>query len=521
MPMLWPFWSTDNTVQAFSGKLCPDEEAYDEEACHSRGPLLFDQEYDTSNTRDDCSQSSIPVIEHKDNITYLQSPFAKRDVRQIKSDGNTFAKDSVVLDIDKICKEKYAKPENEIAKHDCAGSVNYHSDPQTLLTRKIDRGELQVVHSVIETNVIDKETFLDNVLTERKKLSGYVYITNKGYTTHDGYYIPVRDEILNDRYRDLHTSLGKGSFSIVIKAIDTVTSEYVAIKVGRCCSDPMFKKSIIEESIILKMLYKNNCYGILPVLDEFVFNGHYCLVMPYVPKTLKSIIINKTLDLSRSKLIAYQLIMIVNQLLKARLIHCDIKPDNILVDKDYKIYLIDFGLCRMLGRDLGYYTQTRWYRAPEIILNMNSELYNSKVDVWSCGCVIFELFTGEVLFKGRPSEKSLYSIEQLLCITDTLGDIRQDILEICAKISTSHLLHYYRYDICRQKYVYIYDSEHRKHTLEERIDITQYDTNTKTELKNLLRRLLDCNPISRIKPIDALDMPLFTGTVEKLIDALF
>jgi len=81
-------------------------------------------------------------------------------------------------------------------------------------------------------------------------------------------------------------------------------------------------------------------------------------------------------------------------------VHCDLKPENILLVDSWKsaIKIIDFGSGCFLGQQLYTYIQSRYYRAPEIILGVD---YDCAIDMWSMACILFELFQGIPLFTGE------------------------------------------------------------------------------------------------------------------------
>lgn len=74
------------------------------------------------------------------------------------------------------------------------------------------------------------------------------------------------------------------------------------------------------------------------------------------------------------------------------------KPSNIAVNEDCELRILDFGLARPTETEMTGYVATRWYRAPEIMLNWMH--YNQTVDIWSVGCIMAELLTGRTLFPG-------------------------------------------------------------------------------------------------------------------------
>ena len=99
----------------------------------------------------------------------------------------------------------------------------------------------------------------------------------------------------------------------------------------------------------------------------------------------------------------------------------DLKPSNIAVNEDCELKILDFGLARLTDDQMTGYVATRWYRAPEIMLNWMH--YNQTVDIWSVGCIMAELLTGQTLFPGTDH------IDQLKSIMNLCGTPRDDLLE--------------------------------------------------------------------------------------------
>ena len=119
----------------------------------------------------------------------------------------------------------------------------------------------------------------------------------------------------------------------------------------------------------------------------------------------------------------YQLVVGINYLHSANVIHRDLKPQNILVNKDCQIKIWDFGLGRGLPEEgeeggddpsnLTEYVTTRWYRAPEVILCPSK--YSKAMDIWSIGCIFAELMARCPLFRGENY------LDQIKKINDILG----------------------------------------------------------------------------------------------------
>ena len=105
----------------------------------------------------------------------------------------------------------------------------------------------------------------------------------------------------------------------------------------------------------------------------------------------------------------------INECHTHRIIHRDIKPQNMLLTKSLQLKIADFGLARKMSQLVKQYTDglvTLWYRPPEILLG--SSLYSTQVDMWSIGCVIYEIYHKEPLFVASSEINTIYRIFELL-----------------------------------------------------------------------------------------------------------
>ena len=168
-----------------------------------------------------------------------------------------------------------------------------------------------------------------------------------------------------------------------------------------------------------KLLLSAKDIFIEPTEDNFL---KVSIITKKFDSDLKNIIYsNQSLEISQIQYIAFQLALALENLHSKSLVHRDVKPGNVLISSDCLICLCDFGLCRyfdstlMIGNDKGVTSgvTTRWYRAPEILFG--SKTYNSKVDVWSYGCILAEMVLRRPFLKGSNDE------EQIELILETFG----------------------------------------------------------------------------------------------------
>jgi dual specificity protein kinase YAK1 len=237
--------------------------------------------------------------------------------------------------------------------------------------------------------------------------------------------------------------IGQGVYSKVYKCHLTkdITKSF-AIKIYR--NDEFYKKAGEKETQILLQLKNKKRFPQL--YDYFIHNNHVILVQDFLPKNLESLVLNKcTYGLHKIKFIAKELLHGINELqnLTYPIIHADLKLDNLIVTGN-NIKIIDFSnalyldnQCIKLFKNIYYtfftkepdYVQARPYRAPEVILEIN---YLDKIDIWSLGCILVELFIGKYLFDSKYDIGHLDIIVTLLGsdnVLDTIPYLGSDILQ--------------------------------------------------------------------------------------------
>ena len=235
------------------------------------------------------------------------------------------------------------------------------------------------------------------------------------------YYYDKYNTHLIYRFKILET-IGKGSFSNVVKVYDYKNKIYSAVKIINCNSTNYSNNTsnnssnnnidIYNEINILKNLKKKEDNHITKLFEYFIFRNELCIVFKLYSITLHSYIHDLNI-VNRKKNYIYlkQIVEGIKYLQLNNIIHCDIKPNNIVFqDATFnRIILIDFGIS-VYTKDIidlcNQKTQTIGYRSPEVILNCitnNKVQYNYKIDIWSIGCIAYELFYRKRLFNSSKS----------------------------------------------------------------------------------------------------------------------
>lgn len=213
-----------------------------------------------------------------------------------------------------------------------------------------------------------------------------------------------------ERYQKLE-KIGEGTYGVVYKAKDRASGEIIALKKIRLEEeDEGIPSTAIREIALLKELQHCN---IVRLYDVVHTSKKLTLVFEYLDQDLKKYLdsCEGGLDPPLMQSFMYQLIRGVGFCHARRVLHRDLKPQNLLINREGELKLADFGLARAFGIPVQKYTHevvTLWYRPPDVLLG--SRKYSTSVDIWSIGCIFAEMCTGRALFPGSSDKNQLEKI---------------------------------------------------------------------------------------------------------------
>ncbi|XP_037813037.1 homeodomain-interacting protein kinase 2 isoform X7 [Lucilia sericata] len=343
----------------------------------------------------------------------------------------------------------------------------------------------------------------------------------------DGDYQLVQHEVLyslSAEYEVLEF-LGRGTFGQVVKCWKRGTSEIVAIKILK--NHPSYaRQGQIEVSILSRLSQENaDEFNFVRAFECFQHKNHTCLVFEMLEQNLYDFLKQNKfspLPLKYIRPILEQVLTALLKLSQLGLIHADLKPENIMlvdpVRQPYRVKVIDFGSASHISKTVcNTYLQSRYYRAPEIILGLP---FCEAIDMWSLGCVVAELFLGWPLYPGSSE------FDQIRYISQTQGLPTQHMLSSASKTSKF----FYRdtdltYPFWRLKTIEEYEAETNTKSKEARKyifncldDIGQVNVPTdleggqllaektdRREFIDLLKRMLTIDQERRLTPAEALN----------------
>ncbi|XP_012215873.1 dual specificity protein kinase CLK1 isoform X2 [Linepithema humile] len=330
----------------------------------------------------------------------------------------------------------------------------------------------------------------------------------------DGHLVYQSGDILANRYKVLAT-LGEGTFGKVVKVKDLQMDHVMALKIIK--NVEKYREAAKLEINALEKIAAKDPEGqhlCVKMLDWFNYHGHMCIAFEMLGLSVFDFLRDNNYQpypLEHVRHMGYQLCYAVKFLHDNKLTHTDLKPENILfVDSDYDstynnkkrrdtrrvkrtdIRLIDFGSATFDHEHHSTIVSTRHYRAPEVILELG---WSQPCDVWSIGCILFELYLGITLFQTHDNREHLAMMERIL------GTIPH---RMARKTKTKYFYHgkldwddkssagRYVRDNCKplHRYMLSDDEEHR-------------------QLFDLVQRMLEYEPSQRVTLKDALTHPFF------------
>jgi len=285
--------------------------------------------------------------------------------------------------------------------------------------------------------------------------------------------------------------LGYGAYGVVCSALDTSNNKNVAIKkVPKMFQDLTDTKRILREIKRMQHFKHENVvelFDLMGPLESDTFDELY-IVMELVGTDLSKLIRSSSeITDQHIQFFIYQALNGLHYIHSAHVIHRDLKPSNLLINSNSELKICDFGLARGLHEDekqaieLTEYVVTRWYRAPELLCYCKN--YDYEIDVWALGCILAELHGRKPLFPGDDYK------QQMDLIFTKLGIPSDEDLKF---VTNAHALNYIK--------------TLPKH---ERIPFSQLYPNANPLALDLLEKMLQINPASRIRVDQALAHPYF------------
>ncbi|XVF89224.1 hypothetical protein PTKIN_Ptkin19aG0112800 [Pterospermum kingtungense] len=339
----------------------------------------------------------------------------------------------------------------------------------------------------------------------------------------DGHYVFNLGENLTPRSKIASVV---GTFGRVLECWDRQTREYVAIKVVR--SIRKYRDAAMIEVDILQHLAKNDkgTSRCVQIRNWFDYRNHICIVFEKLgPSLFDFLKRNKycpfPVDLVRE--FGRQLLESVAYMHDLRLIHTDLKPENILLasseyvklpsckrsssdemhfrclPKSSAIKLIDFGSTAFDNQNHSSIVSTRHYRAPEIILGLG---WSYPCDLWSVGCILIELCTGEALFQTHEN------LEHLAMMERVLGPIPEHMIRRANRGAEKYFrrgtrLNWPEGAVSRESIRAVKKLDRLKNMVSQHVESSRHS------LGDLLEGLLTYDPSQRLTAHQALNHPFF------------
>uniref|UniRef100_A0A8C1MFG9 cyclin-dependent kinase n=1 Tax=Cyprinus carpio TaxID=7962 RepID=A0A8C1MFG9_CYPCA len=208
--------------------------------------------------------------------------------------------------------------------------------------------------------------------------------------------------------------LGEGTYATVYKGRSKLTDNLVALKEIRLEHEEGAPCTAIREVSLLKDLKHAN---IVTLHDIVHTDKSLTLVFEYLDKDLKQYMddCGNIMSMHNVKIFLFQILRGLAYCHRRKVLHRDLKPQNLLISERGELKLADFGLARAKSVPTKTYSNevvTLWYRPPDVLLG--SSEYSTQIDMWGVGCIFYEMAAGRPLFPGSTVEDELHLIFRLL-----------------------------------------------------------------------------------------------------------
>uniref|UniRef100_A0A8C0FFJ7 cyclin-dependent kinase n=1 Tax=Bubo bubo TaxID=30461 RepID=A0A8C0FFJ7_BUBBB len=208
--------------------------------------------------------------------------------------------------------------------------------------------------------------------------------------------------------------LGEGTYATVFKGRSKLTENLVALKEIRLEHEEGAPCTAIREVSLLKNLKHAN---IVTLHDIIHTERSLTLVFEYLDNDLKQYLDNcgNLMSVHNVKIFMFQLLRGLAYCHGRKILHRDLKPQNLLINERGELKLADFGLARAKSVPTKTYSNevvTLWYRPPDVLLG--STEYSTPIDMWGVGCIHYEMVTGRPMFPGSTVKEELHLIFRLL-----------------------------------------------------------------------------------------------------------
>uniref|UniRef100_A0A674MA26 Mitogen-activated protein kinase n=1 Tax=Takifugu rubripes TaxID=31033 RepID=A0A674MA26_TAKRU len=291
------------------------------------------------------------------------------------------------------------------------------------------------------------------------------------------------------RYTNL-SYIGEGAYGMVCSAMDNTTNQRVAIKKISPFEHQTYCQRTLREIKILLRFRHENIIGINDILRAQHIDSmrDVYIVQTLMETDLYKLLKTQKLSNDHVCYFLYQILRGLKYIHSANVLHRDLKPSNLLINTTCDLKICDFGLARIADPEhdhtgfLTEYVATRWYRAPEIMLN--SKGYSKSIDIWSVGCILAEMLSNRPIFPGK------HYLDQLNHILNVLGSPSQEDLNCIINTKARNYL--------------------QSLPLKNRIPWERLYNNSSIKILSaldLLDRMLTFNPIKRITVEEALAHP--------------